>query len=101
MKKETKDKIVGIGAGILTVGTSSLLALTAEAGAVALVNHVFKDGLTKGQARFFGAIITVGGMGIGMRATDILFDRYIGQLEDLMDIFPTDPIDPKEVESDD
>ena len=98
MKKETKDKIIGIGAGILTVGTSSLLALMTEAGAVALINHVFKDGLTKGQARLFCTIITVGGVGIGMRATDILFDKYIGQLEDIMDIFPTDPKEVKDAE---
>ena len=91
MKKKTKDDLVGIGAMVLTVGTSTLVGWMAGWGAVSLVNHVFADGLTKGQLKLFGAVTTIGGVGLSLAVADEAFPKFTGIMQDIMDIFPTEP----------
>ena len=89
MKEKTKDNVVGVGATVLTIGTSSLVSLLAGYGGVALVNHVLKGQFTKGSAAMLGGIILTGSIGLGMLTTEKVFDQYIGIMQDIMDKFPT------------
>ena len=98
MKKETKDRIVFVSSMAFTLGTSVMAGWTAGWGAIALCNHVFKEGIKKSEAAGLGAVITIGSTGVGYLVAQETYPRFVGFMEDVMDIFPTDP---KEVKSDD
>ena len=91
MKKETKDVIIAVGSTVLTVGTSTLIGWMAGWGAVSLVNHVFTDGLTKGQLKGFGAITTIGSIGVSLATAEKALPKFTGIMQNIVDIFPTDP----------
>lgn len=97
MKKETKDNIVFVGSTMLTVGTSCMLGWMAGWGTTALVNHVFSDGLTRGQLKVFSAVTFLGSAGVALATADTLYPKFTGYLQDVIDVFPTDP---KEVKND-
>ena len=97
MKKETKDAIIVVGSTILTVGTSTLIGWMTGWGACALVNHVFKDGLTKSQLKGFGTITTIGSVGVSLVTAEKTLPKFTGIMQDIVDIFPTDA---KEVNQD-
>lgn len=89
MKEKTKDNVVGVGATVLTIGTSSLVSLLAGYGGIALVNHLFKGQLSRGAGAMLGGIILTGSIGVGMLTTEKVFDQYVGIMQDIMDKFPT------------
>ena len=89
MKKETKDNIVFVGSTMLTIGTSCMLGWMAGWGATALVNHVFSEGLTRGQLKAFSAVTFLGSAGVALATADTLYPKFTGYLQDVMDVFPT------------
>ena len=91
MKKETKDVVIAIGSTVLTIGTSTLIGWMTGWGACALVNHVFKDGLTRSQLKGFGAITTIGSVGVSLVTAEKTLPKFTGIMEDIVDIFQTDP----------
>ena len=98
MKKETKDNIVFVGSMLLTAGTSCMIGWMAGWGATALINHVFSDGLTRGQLKVFSAVTFLGSAGVALATADTLYPKFTGYLQDVMDIFPTGPKEVKDVE---
>ena len=98
MKKEMKDNIVFVGSTMLTVGTSCMLGWMAGWGTTALANHVFSDGLTRGQLKVFSAVTFLGSVGVALATADTLYPKFTGYLQDVMDVFPTGPKEVKNVE---
>lgn len=97
MTEKTKDTIVNVGTLVLTVGTSCLVETIAGYGTVALLNHVIGDNWTRAQVRFFTGMTVTGMVGMGLLTANKVYPEYMGMMQDLMDIFPTDP---KEVNKD-
>lgn len=91
MKQETKDLITAVGSTALTVGTSTMLGWAAGWGSIALANAVFKDGLTRGQLKLFGSVICVGSVGVGYLVAQDTYPKFVGLIQDVLDVFPTDP----------
>ena len=89
MKRETKDKLVGVGTIVLTVGTGTLVSYVAGMGTLALVNHVFKDGLTKSQLRLFEGVTLTGSLGLGWLTCYETMPKFEGIMSEIIDIFPT------------
>jgi hypothetical protein len=89
MKQETKNKIVNVGSIVLTVGTGTLVSYVAGMGTIALVNTVFKEGLTKSQLRLFEGVTLTGSLGLGWLTCYETLPKFEGMLSEIMDIFPT------------
>ena len=89
MKQETKRKLIDAGTIALTVGTGTLAGYIAGMGTVALVNTVFKEGITKGQAKLFGAVTLTGALGMGWLTCYETYPKFEGSMPEIMDIFPT------------
>lgn len=98
MKKETKDAIVFTSSMVFTVATSVMAGWTAGWGAMALANLVFKEGFKKSEATILGSVITVGSVGVGYLVAQETYPKFIGFMEDVMDIFPTEPKEVKDAE---
>ena len=98
MKAKTKQAIVEVGSFVITTSTCAMLGWAASGGTVLVLNSLFENGVSKGAAKFFGTVCTLGGVGIAWTAIDPIYTQVRGRLEDVMDIFPTDA---KEVKSDD
>ena len=89
MKQETKDVIVGVGSMVLSCGTSVLLGWMTGWGASALVNHVFPDGLTRGQVKLLTAVTCAGSAGVAFMAYNEMYPKVAGYLQDAMDVLGT------------
>lgn len=89
MKQETKRKIVDVGTIVLTVGTGTLVSYMAGMGTIALVNHVFKEGLTKSQLKLFEGVTLTGSLGLGWLTCYETMPKFEGILSEIIDIFPT------------
>ena len=98
MKRETKEVIVGVGSMVMSCGTSVLLGWIAGWGATALVNHVFPDGLTRAQIKLLTTVTCAGASGIAFLTYNEMYPKVAGYLEDVMDLFSTDPKEVKDVE---
>lgn len=91
MKEKTKRVLKAVGVQTLTIGTATLACYASGMGMVALVNHVFKDGLTKPQLKLFGAVTLTGSLGVGYLVAYESFPKFEGMISEVLDIFPTDP----------
>jgi len=100
MKAKTKKAIVEIGSFTIATSTSVMLGWAACGGTALILNSMFKDGVSKGAAKFFETVCTLGGIGIAWTAIDPVYTQVRGRLEDVMDVFPTDP-EVKEVHDND
>lgn len=89
MRQEVKDRIIDATSLALTIGTSTMLGIGAGLGTVALINHVFVDGLPRAQAKLLGAVVTVGSIGIGWTAVRTLQPKFEEVCKEILDIFPT------------
>ena len=98
MKKETKDNIVFATSMVFTVSTSVMAGWAAGWGAIALADLVFKEGLKRSEATALGSIITVGSVGVGYLVAQETYPKFVGFMQDVMDIFPTDPKEVKDAE---
>lgn len=91
MKKETKDTIVAVGSTLVTVCASTVLGWGACYGTAAVMNLVVKDGFPKVAGKIINNTLVIGGIGIAWASMDPIYAGIRGKLEDVMDIFPTDP----------
>lgn len=91
MKAKTKEFIVDVGSFVVTTSTCAMLGWAASGGTALILNSMFKDGVSKGAAKFFETACTLGGIGIAWTAIDPVYTQVRGRLEDVMDIFPTEP----------
>ena len=85
MKKETKDEIALVSSLVLTAGTSMLLGTIAGWSATALINHVFPDGITRGQLKLFGAMVGIGSAGVALYTAETVYPIFHGYFQDVMD----------------
>lgn len=98
MKKETKDTIVFASSMAFTLGTSVMAGWAAGWGAIALANTVFKEGLKRSELNLLGSVVTIGSVGVGYLVAQETYPKFVGFMEDVMDIFPTDPKEVKDAE---
>ena len=98
MKKETKDVLAFAGATVFTVGTSVMAGWAAGWSVCTLANLALRDGIKKSEAALYGTVITVGSVGVGYLVYQEVYPKFVGFMQDVLDIFPTDPKEVKDAE---
>ena len=91
MKQKTKDIIVGVSSTALTIGVSTMAGWAAGAGTFKLMNDLMVGGMTRGQLKLYTGVITVGSIGVGYLVADSVYPKLTGFMQDVMDVFPTEP----------
>ena len=69
--------------------TKKLVSYMAGMGTIALVNTVFKEGLTKSQLKLFEGVTLTGSLGLGWLTCYETMPKFEGILSEIVDIFPT------------
>lgn len=90
MTQKTKRTIVDVGSTILTLGTSAMIELLVGGGTVAILNRLFGETMTKGQAKILSGIVFTGSVGVAALTASEVHPKLVGIMQDTMDLFPTD-----------
>ena len=75
----------------MTIGVSTMAGWAAGAGTFKLMEGLFAGGITRSQLKLYTGVITVGSIGVGYLVADSVYPKLTGFMQDVMDVFPTEP----------